>query len=178
MGKSLQYPLGLTTSGAVTSLLGLRLEFWSIWTIGNYAGDARKINHLVQRLDEWIGNMVERAPQAAENGNFHFVNVSVGDDDIEKIDELFPTADVTFGLLTAVLTEGLKVSFAVNGRNDLTICSLSDRREDSPSFGACLTGGGDGWYESLCVCLYKYTALLQGDLNNGSTSTGSRRRII
>jgi len=178
MEKYFQYPLGFTTPGGESCLPELRKEFWRHWNDGNYARDARAINLIVTRLDEWIGNMTDRAKQVPDNGNFHFVNVSVGDDDIEQIDELFPTPDVAFGLLSAVLVEGLKVSFAVNVRNDLTICSLSDRREGSDSFGACLTGGGDGWYDALCVCLYKYTALLNGDLNEGSTSTGTRRRIM
>lgn len=110
--------------------------------------------------------------------SFYFVNVTVGEDDLPEIDRLFPTADVTFGLLTAVLDKGLKVSFAFNSQNNMMVCSLTDRTPDSPTCGACLTGGGDGWYESLCVTLYKYTALLQGDLANGSKQVGSSRRIM
>jgi len=122
--------------------------------------------------------MAPAKDKTVPDNKFFFVNVTVDEDDIPKIDELFPTPEVTFGLLTGVLAEGLKVSFALNGRNDMTICSLSDRREDSKTFGACLTGGADGWYDSLCVCLYKYTALLQGDLGRGETSSGRKTRII
>jgi len=72
----------------------------------------------------------------------------------------------------------LKVSFAVNGKNDLTICSFADRREDSATFGACLTGGADGWYDALRVTLYKYTLLLHGDLGEGEKANGARSRIV
>lgn len=122
--------------------------------------------------------MVALPKQSEPQGKFYWVNAAVDEDDLPEINRLLPTPEVTFNLLTGVLLEGLKVGFSVNAKNDLTICSISDRREGSPTFGACLTGGADGWYDSLCVCLYKYTALLQGNLANGSTSNESKSRII
>lgn len=168
---------GFYTVGETKTYGDIRRDFWRTWNGGNYARDARAINQLVSQLEKWIFTMVKQPEQKPESFPFHFVNVAVSDDDIDTIDELFPTADVAFGLLTGVLTEGFKVSFAVNSRNDMTICSLFDKREGSPTAGACLTGGGDGWYESLVVCLYKYTHLLQGDLGAAAADKGVKRRI-
>lgn len=170
--------LGVVDCGENRTFDGLILALWSIWSEGNTAYTTRRVNGILSQLEARIQNVATRPEATPSKERFYWVNVAVGDDDVEKIDELFPTPEVTFRLLTAVLVEGLKVSFSVNAKNDMTVCSLSDRRTDSDSFGACLTGGADGWYDALCVCLYKYTALLQGDLNNGSVSDGERKRIM
>lgn len=170
--------LELVPYGDRKTLAGMRLDLWRNWSDGNWWPTIKHVNLVVGEMEKRIRNMAPVKQNNSTNGTFFWVNAPVEDNDVEKIDELFPTPDVTFGLLTGVLTEGLKVSFALNSRNDLTICSLSDRREGSPTFGACLTGGADGWYSALCVCLYKYTALLHGDLANGSRSNGEARRII
>jgi len=114
----------------------------------------------------------------ADLSKFYFVSCSVNPDAWEHIAGLYPTAEHTFDFLAAVLADGLKVSFAVNGKNDLTICSLTDRREGSASFGACLTGGADGWYDALRVVAYKYTALLHGELGTEGVPVGQSARII
>lgn len=145
---------------------------------GNWRPAIREVNRVVEKLERWIRNMAPKAQQKDVTATFYFVNVPVGEDDIPVIDEMFRSADTAFSMLNAVLTEGFKVSFSLNSQNNLTVCSLTDRREGSPTIGACLTGGGDGWFESLCVMLYKYTHLLQGDLSNGSRGVGQGRRIM
>lgn len=170
--------LGSLEYGSSKTCNSLLLDLWRCWSEGNTAYTTRKVNRIVAHLSERIQILMPVPQKTADNGAFYFVNVSVDEDDLPEIEQLFPTPEVTFRLLTAVLVSGLKVSFAVNAKNDLTICSLSDRREGSASFGACLTGGADGWYDSLCVCLYKFTALLQGDFANGSKGGGEKPRII
>lgn len=131
------------------------------------------------RLVLWERMMAGKKEQPkAEVSSFYFVNVAVTEDDLPSIDELFPTPDTTFQIFTAVLDAGLKVGFSLNAKADMVVCSLTDRREGSPTVGACLTGGGEGWYVALCVVLYKYTALLHGDFANGNTGEGSKRRIM
>lgn len=169
---------GTWESGKTLTYAGCLLDLWSIWSGGNYAPTVAQVNHTLAQMEKRLALVTKAKSTAIDNGRFYFVNVSVGDDDIDRIDELFPTPEQTFQLLTGVLIDGLKVSFSVNAKNDMTICSLSDRREASPTFGACLTGGADGWYDALCVCLYKYTALLHGDLSEATRSNGPSRRII
>lgn len=156
----------------------IRRDWWRHWNDGNWHIHAKTANSLIQRLSERLGIVTDKAGSNGKVEHFFFVNVAVGEDDIERIDELFPTPDVTFQILTGVLQAGLKVGFAVNAKNDMTICSLTDRRQDSETVGACLTGGADGWYDALCVCLYKFTALLHGDFAEGSSQAGPARRII
>jgi len=163
---------GMSTFGA------LRLEFWRHWTDGNWHTSVRHMNLLTEKLEERITKMSDKRSDNAPNAPFFFINVPVSDADLDAIDELFPVPDVAFNLLASVIAEGFKVSFALNHSNQLTICSLFDRRDGSTTLGGCLTGGGDGWYESLCVCLYKYTALLHGDLEEGRKTTGDNRRIM
>jgi hypothetical protein len=131
------------------------------------------------RLIMWERTMAgKHEVPKADTSTFYFVNVSVSEDDLPNIDVLFPTPDTTFTLFTAILDAGLKVGFALNAKADLVVCSLTDRREGSPTLGACLTGGGEGWYDALRVVLYKYTSLLQGDFANGSSPTGMKKRIM
>lgn len=163
------------TSKTCNSLV---LDLWRCWNEGNTAYTTRKVNRIVAHLGERIQLLMNVPQKPVDNGAFYFVNVGVDEEDLPEIEHLFPTPEVTFRLLTGVLEAGLKVSFAVNAKNDLTICSLSDRRAESESFGACLTGGADGWYDALCVCLYKYTALLQGDFANGNKGGSEKPRII
>jgi len=164
--------------GETSTLESSRLALWRVRNASNSQFTCARVTHLVATMQERIRVMAPKGTVDVTNGHFQFVNVAVSDDDIEKVEELFPTPDVAFNLLTGVLTEGLKVSFSLNSANDLTICSLYDKREKSPTHGHCLTGGADGWYDALCVVLYKYTALLHGDLANGDAGTGSRRRIV
>lgn len=164
--------------GAMNSLVELTFDLWRLWNEGNTSYTTRKVNLLIESMEKVIATMVDVPKQSGKQEKFYWVNAAVDEDDLPEIERLFPSPEVTFTLLTAVLADGLKVSFNVNAKNSLTICSLSDRREESPTFGACLTGGADGWYDALCVCLYKFTALLQGDLANGSATNGPKARII
>lgn len=170
--------LDIPPFGGTETLGSMRLALWSIWTLGNHYHAVNQVNRIVVQMEKRIRNMAPKALSSPSDVKFYFVNVSVGEDDIPIMDELFPTPDVTFNLLTGMLADGLKVSFALNAHNDMTICSITDRREGSKTAGACLTGGGDGWYDALVVALYKYTHLLQGDLGAGKSSAGQSRRII
>lgn len=157
---------------------GLMSELTRHWTDGNYYSAVTQVNRLVEKLEKRIRNMAPKAEAKPPKEKFYWVNCPVTEEDIPNIEALFPTVESALDLLGAAIAEGLKVSFALNPKNDLTICSLSDRREESATFGACLTGGADGWSEALCVMLYKYTALLQGDLSEGQETAGTKRRIM
>jgi len=157
---------------------GLKIELHRRWNEGNWHSAVREVNTIVESMAERLVPVSTGEKKAFDGSKFYFVNCAISEDDWEKVAACYVSAESTWDGLTAVLAEGLKVSFAVNGKNNLTICSIADRRTDSPTFGACLTGGADGWYDALRVTLYKYTLLLHGDLGEGDKATGARSRIV
>lgn len=130
---------------------------------------------LLERKCATVKNAPEKAQQPYK---FYFVPCSVSTDIWPDIEALYPTADTVFDFLVSTLSEGLKVQFAYNASNQLIVCSISDRREGSPTLGACLTGGAPNWYDSLRVVAYKYTALLHGELSADDNREGGPPRIV
>jgi len=161
-----------------TCRASIRRDLHRLWNVGQYMVEVRLVNDLIETWGLRMAKMSGRTETKVEQNRFYFVNCPVGEDTWVAVAEAYPSAESTFDFLEAVLADGLKVSFAVNSRNDMTICSLSDRREESPSFGACLTGGADGWYDALRVTAYKYTALLHGDLGQEGEHKSPTSRII
>jgi len=157
---------------------GLKIELHRRWNDGNWHSAIREVNSIVESMAERVRPVSSGEKKAFDASKFYFVNCAISEDDWEKVAGAYATAESTWDGLTAVLAEGLKVTFAVNGKNNLTICSFSDRRESSTTFGACLTGGADGWYDALRVTLYKYALLLHGDLGEGEKANGARSRIV
>lgn len=156
----------------------LILDLWRRWNDGNYSWVTRDINRIVDTIEERIRIMSPKPDSKFDASKFYFVSCSVSETDIPEIERLYPTPDTVFDFLVGVLAEGLKVSFAVNAKNDLTICSLTDKTEGSASYGGCLTGGADGWYDALRVVAYKYTALLHGDMSQGERGESKTMRIL
>lgn len=156
----------------------LRAELWRLWTGGNYAPVTRRVNATIEQMEVRIGRMTGKPQKNGKLDKFYFVSCPISEEDMPEIDGAYPTPESVWDALTGFIAEGLKVSFAVNAKNDMTICSLTDRREESASFGACLTGGADGWYDALRVTAYKYTALLHGELGAEGTVGKPTSRII
>lgn len=150
--------------GGQSLLYPWRRVFGNIARDKRYPRDIHTISVMLIELEERLGIVAKRVEQAWDGGNFHFVTVSVSAEDMPKIEELYGSPEAVFDFLQETVGEGLKVSFALNDKNGMVVCSLFDRRKDSPSTGACLTGGAATWYDALRVVAYKYTALLHGDL--------------
>jgi len=154
-----------------------RRVFRNLALLKSLKADTRTLTVMCIQLGERLDSVAKGKQGNVAEGSFRFVSCPVGEGDLENIEKAYPTADTTFDFLVSVLTEGLKVSFSLNDQNHLVICSLYDRRTDSPSFGACLTGGAENWYDALRVAAYKYTALLHGDLGADNSPGSLTRRI-
>jgi len=175
------YQLGLPfepVDASARCLAFYRGAFWRCWNSGNYASEARHVTKLCTELGDWVNTMANKKQVRDPEVAFYFVNVAVDDDDLEGIAEAYGKPDGVFDALTGLLSEGLRVAFSVNARNDMTTCSLTDKREGSASQGATLSGSADGWYDALRVTLYKYHVLLGGDLTAGERVKGSKPRIM
>lgn len=154
----------------------LHFELREMQNDGNWPLTIRAVNDIIGRMAVRMAKAGLDASKKADLSKFYFVNCPIGVDAWGSIEEAFPTADIVFASLGSLLVDGFKVSFSLNPQNDMTVCSITDKREGSVSVGACLTGGADGWYDALRVCLYKYEVVLQGDLTGkGSYPNGNGR---
>lgn len=142
----------------------LKTELRILMSAGNTEYFVRRVNQYVSRIG--VRMTTQKKGKAQSNGleNFHFVNCSVGPDDWVLVEAEFGEADGVFDSLALLLAQGFKVSFSVNHGNNLTIATLTDKRDVSLTYGACLTAGADGWYDALRVLLYKYHVVLKDDL--------------
>jgi len=156
---SLKFRFALTTSG------------------GNNWQTVRDVMRLVGRVEARMSVSGKRSTRTTDLSQFYFVACPIGESDWARVVETFPVADDVFNQLATWLGEGLKISFSINPGNDQTICSLTDKREASASYGACLTAGADGWYDALRVCAFKYVVLLNGSLSNAQRQPSPSARI-
>lgn len=154
-----------------------RRELWQLWNEGNTVWTVRKVNELTHWMEVLMAARNGRAQETFDKSKFYFVNCTIGADAWPSIGETFKTPETTFDALGDLLLAGYKVSFNVNPTNDMTICSITDKREGSVSYGACLTGGADGWYDALRVASYKLLVLLEGEMKNAAKGDGSLGRI-
>jgi len=159
-------------------VVGWRLKLWRHWNDGNYPMTAAILNRYVEDYIEMTGKRQNGSKGNAEKTNFYFVNCAVDASMWENVAEAYPLADDVFIALAGLLDDGYKVGFSVNTGNNLTTCSITDKREGSQTNGACLTAAADGWYDALRVGLYKFTMLLHGDLANATKADGGGVRIM
>lgn len=156
----------------------LKTELQLLRNVGNAEYFIRRVNQLVSRIGERMTTQKKVKQQTNGLENFHFVNCSVGPDDWVLVEAEFGEAEGVFDSLSLLLAQGFKVSFSINHGNNLTIASLTDKRDMSVTYGACLTAGADGWYDALRVLLYKYHVVLKDDLAIDAESLRGNARIM
>lgn len=166
-----------TESEVGFSIRGLLFELGTLRNSGNTATIARKINGLVEHMGVLMGKQGKGSNGKAGLESFHFVNVSVTADDWPIVVAEYAETERVLESLGALVLAGYKVSFSANFQNGLTVASLTDKREGSPTFGACLTGSADGWYDAFRVLLYKFECVLKTDLSMASGSQEGMIRI-
>lgn len=158
--------------GVPAFLKGLRFVFVNMSKDKRTLREVHTINILCIEAELRMRIVAKGKTEYRPPDNFRFVTVTVSGEDVAKIDEAYGTPEAVFDFLQEAIAEGLKVSFASNEKNGMVVCSLYDRRKDSPSSGACLTGGAATWYDALRVVAYKYTVILHGDLSEDGNVTG------
>jgi len=160
-----------------TSVGGLMLEMWRMGSFAGSASNTAQINGLVSSLGEMMAQRQNGKQETARQDTFFYVNVSVSDTDWELICTEYSDVDAVLLSLGEHLLLGFKIGFSYNHQNGLTICSLTDRRPGSVSYGACLSGSADGWYDSWRVVLFKFHVILKGNLGTEETQKDRRPRI-
>lgn len=136
------------------------------------------VGNLFESLGEIMVKQPKAAPQSAGLEKFYFVNCPVGAEDWELVQVEFRESTVVFEWVEELMLRGYKLSFSLNVQNGLVIASLTDKRKDAPTFGACLTGGAVGWYDALRVLLFKFVTVLKEDLSQAKLADGGSSRIV
>lgn len=137
-----------------------------------------RVNDLLYSLGEVMVKQPKAAPQSAGLESFYFVNCPVNPEDWELVQLEFKESTVVFEWVEELMLRGYKLSFSLNVQNGLVVASLTDKRKDAPSFGACLTGGAVGWYDALRVLLFKFVVVLKEDLGKAAAAGGTASRIV
>lgn len=136
------------------------------------------VNQLVAQWEVMMARQGKGKQETTQLDTFYYVNVAITPMDWPLVEAEFPTVEGTLETLGALLLEGMKVSFSHNHQNQVTMCSLTDKREGSPTRGACLSGGADGWYDAFRVVLWKYLCVLKGDLSRENQASGGTLRLM
>lgn len=98
-----------------------------------------------------------------------FVNIRVGEDDEQAINEFCSDSDFVFDSMVGILEHGHKVTFTYDNRNDATICSITGELDSSPNAGYTLTTFAATWYQALQVAVYKHLVLAKGKWSTVAT---------
>jgi len=96
-------------------------------------------------------------------GGWSFINISLGEAEKDELGELHQRGVFALELVFDLVQEGYKVSFSEDSKNHSYICSLSDCREDSPSFKHTLTGRGATPAAAFSACCYKHFNIARKD---------------
>jgi len=172
-----QYLLPPETFREGESWLSLRAQLRHHMNDGNWYQTTALVNMVVSKMEDRMGKSGNARKSVGSLDSFHFVNVPVSAEDWELVVQEFSEVEAVLASVGEFVAVGYKLSFSLNGQNQLTVCSLTDKREGSSTYGACLTGGADGWYDALRVVLYKFHCVLKGDLANAQSGVGSTIRI-
>lgn len=82
--------------------------------------------------------------------DYRFVNVRLSSDDKARMADTALEVEFPLGFILDIVAEGYKFSIKEDQKNQTFLASLTDTREDSPSFKAILTGRGstalNAWY--------------------------------
>jgi len=162
---------GTSVGGCHRALIEIRYAPPSWYTI-------RSLTSLVKDLETMARKRSNKVPVTRNGGDFRFINVPVPDDAYEDIMDKYSDADALMDSFQLLMEAGYKFGFALNAQNDMFICSMTDRRSDSATENACLTGGADSWYDALKVTLYKHQVLLQSDWSKAEGLDIVKRRLI
>jgi len=138
----------------------------------------RSLTGLIRELEIMARKRSNKVPTTKNPGEFRFMNVPVPDDAYEDIMDKYSDGDALMDSFQLLMETGYKFGFALNAQNDMFICSMTDRRPESPTLNACLTGGADSWYDALKVTLYKHQVLLQSDWTKAEGVETVKRRLI
>lgn len=162
---------GYSRRTTVNALLSIRYAPLTWYTMRALAG-------LIKELEDVARTRSKDKPPVSVNKEFRFINVALDDSAYEDIMDRYSDGDALMDAFQVYMETGYKFSFALNGQNDLVICSMTDRRPNSVTENACLTGGADSWYDALKVVLYKHEVILLSDWSKASDIGATKRRLL
>lgn len=95
-----------------------------------------------------------KAPNAKQE--FRFINYNLTTTDLDDLAEYDLETEFPLERSLELVAEGYKLSFSNDERNQSFICALTDKRESSEFFNACVTGRGATAYDAWCALAYRH----------------------
>lgn len=113
----------------------------------------------------------KKAKQAASFSGYEFLNVSLSSDDKERLVQLAANGEFGHENVYDLVSQGYKISFSRDTKNNTFIASITDNGEKSPTYRKILTGRGSTSVDAWASVCYKHFYKLGEDWSTAVAPT-------
>lgn len=99
----------------------------------------------------------------AYSNDVQYIDVPLGERDKEKMKEWFAKQQNAESFMLELLSDGYRVSFVHDKRNNCVLCSISTPDDRSINFGCILTSRSGDWWRAFMAGYYKHVVIMKKD---------------